>query len=85
MVLTKSDSKHVVFNVQGTRGILAGDIAQKALDLITIVIPPALPSALSVGKLCAQDRLQKLNIFCVNSRVINVAGSLDCVCFDKVF
>lgn len=68
---------------KGTRGISAGDIAQKALDLITIVIPPALPSALSVGKLCAQNRLQKLNIFCVNSRVINVAGSLDCVCFDK--
>ncbi|KAJ1522586.1 hypothetical protein ONE63_001769 [Megalurothrips usitatus] len=68
---------------KGTRGISAGDIAQKALDLITIVIPPALPSALSVGKLMAQNRLQKLNIFCVNSRVINVAGSLDCVCFDK--
>ncbi|KAK3916023.1 putative cation-transporting ATPase 13A3 [Frankliniella fusca] len=68
---------------KGTRGVSAGDIAQKALDLITIVIPPALPSALSVGKLCAQSRLQKLNIFCVNSRVINVAGSLDCVCFDK--
>ncbi|XP_034233916.1 probable cation-transporting ATPase 13A3 [Thrips palmi] len=68
---------------KGTRGVSPGDIAQKALDLITIVIPPALPSALSVGKLCAQNRLQKLNIFCVNSRVINVAGSLDCVCFDK--
>ncbi|XP_069683433.1 polyamine-transporting ATPase 13A3-like isoform X2 [Periplaneta americana] len=61
----------------------AGDIAIKALDLITIVIPPALPAALTVGKLYAQNRLQACKIFCINSRVINVAGSIDCVCFDK--
>lgn len=56
----------------------------KALDLITIVIPPALPAALTVGKLYAQNRLQACKIYCINSRVINVAGSINCVCFDKV-
>lgn len=59
-------------------------MAIKALDLITIVIPPALPAAMTVGKLYAQNRLQARRIYCINSRVINVAGSINCVCFDKV-
>jgi cation-transporting ATPase 13A3/4/5 len=59
-------------------------VAIKALDLITIVIPPALPAAMTVGKLYAQNRLQACKIYCINSRVINVAGSINCVCFDKV-
>lgn len=59
-------------------------MAIKALDLITIVIPPALPAALTVGKLYAQNRLQARRIYCINSRIINVAGSINCVCFDKV-
>lgn len=68
-----------------SRGITAGDIAIKALDIITIVIPPALPAAMTVGKLYAQARLKRAQIYCINSRVINVAGSLNCVCFDKVW
>ncbi|XP_043279713.1 polyamine-transporting ATPase 13A3-like [Venturia canescens] len=68
---------------KASRGITAGDIAIKALDLITIVIPPALPAAMTVGKLYAQARLKKAQIYCINSRVINVSGSLNCVCFDK--
>jgi cation-transporting ATPase 13A3/4/5 len=59
-------------------------VAIKALDLITIVIPPALPAAMTVGKMYAQNRLQACKIYCINSRVINVAGSINCVCFDKV-
>ncbi|KAF4533323.1 hypothetical protein B566_EDAN004444 [Ephemera danica] len=65
------------------RGISASDIIIKALDIVTIVIPPALPAAMTVGRLYAQTRLKDKNIFCINSHVINVAGSLDCVCFDK--
>lgn len=65
------------------REVAAGDVAIKALDLITIVIPPALPAAMTVGKLYAQNRLQACKIYCINSRVINVAGSINCVCFDK--
>lgn len=55
----------------------------EALDLITIVVPPALPAAMTVGSLYAQTRLRKKQIFCISPRSINVSGSIDCVCFDK--
>ncbi|XP_014255644.1 probable cation-transporting ATPase 13A3 isoform X2 [Cimex lectularius] len=59
------------------------EIILKALDLITIVVPPALPAAMTVGRMYAQARLEKANIFCISPRTINVAGSINCVCFDK--
>lgn len=65
------------------RGISASDIALEALDLITIVVPPALPAAMTVGRIYAQNRLQKSNIYCISPRTINVSGSINCVCFDK--
>ncbi|XP_066593645.1 polyamine-transporting ATPase 13A3-like isoform X2 [Prorops nasuta] len=68
---------------KASRGITASDIAIKALDIITIVIPPALPAAMTVGKLYAQARLKCAQIYCINNRVINVSGSINCVCFDK--
>ncbi|XP_076256726.1 polyamine-transporting ATPase 13A3-like [Rhynchophorus ferrugineus] len=68
---------------KASRQIGALDITLKALDIITIVIPPALPAAMTVGKLYALQRLKNHKIFCINSRVINVSGSVDCVCFDK--
>ncbi|XP_014233624.1 probable cation-transporting ATPase W08D2.5 isoform X1 [Trichogramma pretiosum] len=54
-----------------------------ALDLVTIVVPPALPAAMSIGRIVAQGRLEAKRIFCTSPRSINVAGSIDCVCFDK--
>ena len=66
------------------RSDAASSVVLKALDLLTIAIPPALPAAMSMGKMYAQNRLQKHKIFCINSRVINVAGGINCVCFDKV-
>lgn len=68
---------------KSTRGLSAWEIIIKALDIITIVVPPALPAAMTVGKLYAIGRLKKNKIFCMNSRVINVTGSINCVCFDK--
>ncbi|KAK4878700.1 hypothetical protein RN001_011206 [Aquatica leii] len=65
------------------RGIPAADLVLEALDLITIVVPPALPAAMTVGRLYAQTRLQKNQIYCISPRTINVSGSIDCVCFDK--
>ncbi|XP_046398535.1 polyamine-transporting ATPase 13A3-like isoform X2 [Ischnura elegans] len=65
------------------RGKDVSDTALKALDLITIAVPPALPAAMTVGKMYAQRRLEKIGIFCINPRIINVSGSVDCVCFDK--
>uniref|UniRef100_W8BUZ9 Cation-transporting ATPase n=1 Tax=Ceratitis capitata TaxID=7213 RepID=W8BUZ9_CERCA len=65
------------------RNIDAVKIAVESLDLITIVVPPALPAAMSVGRFYAQKRLEKQNIYCISPRSINVAGSIDCCCFDK--
>ena len=53
------------------------------MDLITIVVPPALPAAMTVGIVMAQRGLRSKGIFCIAPRSINVAGSTDCVCFDK--
>jgi len=39
---------------------------------------------MTVGKLYAQARLKCAQIYCINNRVINVSGSINCVCFDKV-
>ncbi|XP_025994168.1 probable cation-transporting ATPase 13A3 [Solenopsis invicta] len=68
---------------KASRGILADDVAIKALDIITIVVPSALPAAMIVGKLYAQVRLKYEQIYCINNRIINVSGSINCVCFDK--
>lgn len=65
-------------------GISAVKIAIESLDLITIAVPPALPAAMAVGQYYAQKRLEKNKIFCISPRTITVAGSIDCVCFDKV-
>lgn len=66
------------------RGNEWSEITLEALDLITIVVPPALPAAMTVGRMYAQARLEKSNIFCISPRTINVSGSINCVCFDKV-
>lgn len=60
------------------------DTIVDSLDIITIVVPPALPAAMTVGKYYAQSRLQKQKISCMNPSVINVSGSVNCICFDKV-
>ncbi|KAI1285209.1 Polyamine-transporting ATPase 13A3 [Halotydeus destructor] len=71
----------VVIKVQ--RGSSASDILMKGLDLVTTIIPPALPMAMTVGVIYAQTRLKKLNIFCISPRAINISGCINCVCFDK--
>ncbi|XP_062562628.1 polyamine-transporting ATPase 13A3 [Armigeres subalbatus] len=65
------------------RGVGVLKIVVESLDLITIAVPPALPAAMTVGRMYAQKRLQRKNIYCVSPRAINVSGSIDCVCFDK--
>ena len=59
------------------------DILIKALDLITIIVPPALPMAMTIGVIFAQNRLKKLDIFCISPKIINVSGCVNCICFDK--
>ncbi|KAM8902081.1 putative cation-transporting ATPase 13A4 [Lycaon pictus] len=59
------------------------EIVKKALDVITIAVPPALPAALTTGIIYAQRRLKKRGIFCISPQRINVCGQLNLVCFDK--
>ncbi|THY34942.1 hypothetical protein D6D01_01751 [Aureobasidium pullulans] len=58
-------------------------IVVRALDLITIVVPPALPATLTIGTNFALSRLKKKYIFCISPQRVNVGGKLDVVCFDK--
>lgn len=55
----------------------------RALDLITIVVPPALPATLSIGTNIALSRLKRKQIFCISPQRVNVGGKLDIMCFDK--
>jgi len=55
----------------------------RALDLITIVVPPALPATLTIGTNFALSRLKKSNIFCISPQRVNIGGKIDVVCFDK--
>lgn len=55
----------------------------RALDIVTIVVPPALPAAMTVGTLNAQGRLRRKNIFCISPQRINFCGKLKLICFDK--
>lgn len=52
--------------------------------MLTIVVPPAMPAAMTVGTVYAQSRLQRNGIFCISPPRINVCGKLKLMCFDKV-
>lgn len=57
---------------------------KKALDIITIAVPPALPAALTTGIIYTQRRLKNKGIFCISPQRINMCGQLNLFCFDKV-
>eukprot|EP01027_Heterolobosea_sp_BB2_P010226 GEZU01015029.1.p1 GENE.GEZU01015029.1~~GEZU01015029.1.p1 ORF type:complete len:1111 (+),score=339.90 GEZU01015029.1:130-3333(+) len=60
-----------------------GEIILRACDLVTIVVPPALPVAMTVGTAFAMDRLKRQKIFCISPPRVNVSGKLKLMCFDK--
>ncbi|WVQ96650.1 hypothetical protein IAU59_003756 [Kwoniella sp. CBS 9459] len=64
-------------------GIHWHTIALRALDLITIVVPPALPATLTIGTTFAIERLRKSGIFCISPNRVNIGGKINVVCFDK--
>lgn len=64
-------------------GADAGEVVKKALDVITIAVPPALPAALTAGIIYAQKRLEKSGIFCISPQRINLCGTINLFCFDK--
>ncbi|KAG8142400.1 hypothetical protein E2320_006318 [Naja naja] len=58
-------------------------IALRALDIVTVVVPPALPAAMTMGTMYAQSRLKRQGIFCVSPQRIDLCGKVRLVCFDK--
>ncbi|EDV23802.1 uncharacterized protein TRIADDRAFT_27142, partial [Trichoplax adhaerens] len=64
-------------------GVTPGEVIKRALDMITIAVPPALPAAVSIGTVYATNRLRVRGIFCINPSRINLSGKLNLVCFDK--
>ncbi|NWJ12226.1 AT132 ATPase, partial [Crypturellus undulatus] len=60
-----------------------GQIIIRALDLVTVIVPPALPAAMTVGTIYAQNRLKNQGIFCISPPRINLCGKIRLVCFDK--
>ncbi|KAJ2801014.1 hypothetical protein H4R20_003839 [Coemansia guatemalensis] len=64
-------------------GVSTGEIVKKALDLITVAVPPALPAAMTIGMVFAAKRLRKAGIFCISPSRINVASKIAVMCFDK--
>ena len=64
-------------------GVDVGLIFLRSLDLITIIIPPALPAAMSVGTSFALNRLKKNQIFCISPPRINICGKVNLFVFDK--
>ncbi|KAI8428833.1 hypothetical protein MSG28_007488 [Choristoneura fumiferana] len=65
------------------RGSHAETIILRTLDIITIVVPPALPAAMTAGIVYSQQRLRKNKIFCVSPPRIIICGKLQVMCFDK--
>jgi cation-transporting ATPase 13A2 len=59
------------------------EVVVRALDLVTIVVPPALPATLAIGTSFAIARLKKKQIYCISPQRVNVGGKLDIMCFDK--
>ncbi|KAK6177645.1 hypothetical protein SNE40_015705 [Patella caerulea] len=64
-------------------GVSTTEIILRVLDIITIVVPPALPAAMTVGTVYAQSRLKKKGIFCISPPRINFCGRINAFCFDK--
>ncbi|XP_012577539.1 PREDICTED: probable cation-transporting ATPase 13A2 [Condylura cristata] len=59
------------------------EVVIRALDLVTVVVPPALPAAMTVCTLYAQSRLRGQGVFCIHPLRISLGGKLRLVCFDK--
>ena len=54
------------------------------MDILTFVVPPILPAAITANNAYAQKRLEKRGIHCLHSKHICLCGGIDVVAFDKV-
>ncbi|SPO29335.1 related to YPK9 - vacuolar protein with a possible role in sequestering heavy metals [Ustilago trichophora] len=64
-------------------GIAWPTIVIRALDLITVVVPPALPATMSIGISFAINRLRKQGIYCISPNRVIIGGKVNVFCFDK--
>jgi len=64
-------------------GASAKDVILNSLDILTFVVPPMLPAALTATTAFAQRRLKARKIYCLSAKHISLAGGVDVVCFDK--
>ncbi|KAL4462589.1 hypothetical protein ABPG74_000419 [Tetrahymena malaccensis] len=55
----------------------------ECLDLVTVTVPPALPTCLSIGISFAMSRLKRQQIFCISPPKVNICGKVTVMCFDK--
>lgn len=58
-------------------------IIVRALDVITVVVPPALPTTMAIGTVFAIKRLERQQIYCISPPRINVSSKVQVFCFDK--
>ena len=64
-------------------GKTASVIIIRALDIITIIISPALPTCMTIGLMYAVKRLKRHQIFCVDPARVNICGKIKMFVFDK--
>lgn len=55
----------------------------RAFDIITTIVPPSLPAAITIGTVYAVNRLKKNKIYCISPQRVNLCGKVKLVCFDK--
>ena len=64
-------------------GIAWSTLLLRVLDLITVVVPPALPATMSIGTAFAIVRLRQQGVYCISPTRVNMGGKVNVVCFDK--
>uniref|UniRef100_A0A8C1VTH9 ATPase cation transporting 13A2 n=1 Tax=Cyprinus carpio TaxID=7962 RepID=A0A8C1VTH9_CYPCA len=63
--------------------ILLNKVVIRSLDIVTIIVPPALPAAMTTATIYAQSRLKHHGVFCISPPRINICSKISLFCFDK--
>lgn len=58
-------------------------LIQKAADMVTTAVPPALPACLAISTTVVVQRLRRKKVYVLENRRVALAGQLDVICFDK--
>ena len=69
--------------MQMSIGVSPELLVDRALDMIFIAVPPAIPAAMSCGIVFAVKRLKAQDIFCISPPRVNMAGQISTFVFDK--